>query len=81
MTAEAEKALKKAEANIYSALRESGCSHEEAWEVMYDYRGGSALQIAMKAVEEEEQYWEGYMTVHYAFDNLLSRIETEIGGK
>lgn len=81
MTTEAEKALKNAEAKIYSALCESGCSHEEAWEVMYDYRGGSTLQIAEKAMEEEEQHWEGDTTIQYAFDNLLSRIKTEIGGK
>lgn len=37
--------------------------------------------IAEKAVGEEEQHWEGDTTIQYAFDNLLSRIKTEIGGK
>lgn len=49
------------------------------------------IAIAEKAVEEEEQHWEGDTTIQYAFDNLLSRIKselnssgvnkTEIGGK
>lgn len=74
MTAGAKEVVK----TIFSGIDDSLYDEESAINLIEQYARDYALQIAEKAVEKEEQHWEGDTTIRYAFDNLLSRIKSEL---